>query len=437
MTIEHLRNEFGKHGIQRVKLGVFDIDGALRGKYVSLDKFDSAVTSGIGFCDVLFGWDIADALCDNAKITGWHTGFPDGVCSIDLESFRIIPWEPGTAFFLLDYQSPVAPRQVFRRVLERVQSLGLTPYLSAEYEFFVFRETAESLRAKNFSSLTPLTPGMFGYSVIRAAANPSLFHQIMDDLPKFGIPIEGLHTETGPGVLEAAIGVTSGLDAADRAALFKPAVKEIALAHGVTPTFMAKSSGSLPGSSGHVHQSIWRDGANLFADGVTGPMRHYIAGLVRYVPELMSLFCPTINSYKRTVPGYWAPINSTWGIDNRTTAIRAIPGGAKSSRIELRLTGADINPYLAMAAALAAGVSGFEQELEPPEATVAGYEASNAQPLPRSLAEAAAALRTSELAHDWLGTDFVEHFCGTRDWEVNQYAKAVTDWELNRYFESV
>ena len=339
MTVEKLREEFGKHGIQRVKLGVFDIDGALRGKYVSLDKFYSAVTSGIGFCDVLFGWDIADALYDNATITGWHTGFPDAMCSIDLESFRTIPWETGTAFFLLDYQSPVAPRQVFRRVLERVQSLGLTAYLSAEYEFFVFRETADSLRAKSFSGLTPLTQGMFGYSVIRAAASRSLFHQLMDDLPKFGIPIEGLHTETGPGVLEAAIGVTSGLDAADRAALFKPAVKEIALAHGVVPTFMAKWSGALPGSSGHVHQSLWREGANLFADGVAGPMRHYIAGLVRYLPELMALFCPTINSYKRTVPGYWAPINATWGIDNRTTAIRAIPGSAKSSRIEFACRG--------------------------------------------------------------------------------------------------
>ncbi len=165
-------------------------------------------------------------------------------------------------------------------------------------------------------------------------------------------------------------------------------------------------------------------------------MRHYIAGLVANLPELAAVICPTVNSYKRTVPGAWAPINATWGVDNRTTAVRAIPGGAKSTRIELRLAGADINPYLAMAASLAAGLDGIERKLEPPAPTVNAY-AGDAAPLPRTLAAATKLFRESRMARAWLGDEFVDHYAATREWEVRQFEKAVTDWELARYFESV
>ena len=360
-----IRELFDEHEIQRVKLGAFDIDCTLRGKYVSLEKFWSAAESGTAFCDVVFGWDIGDALYDNGKATGWHTGFPDATASIDLGSFRLIPWEPGTAFFLLDFVNlaGIAPRQVLRRVLEK--AAGYRARFSAEYEFFLFHETPESLRAKSFRNLIPLSPGAFGYSVLRASQNSALALDLFDQLAGFGVPVEGFHTETGPGVYEAAIAVDDALAAADKAALFKTAVKEIAARHGLIPTFMAKWNADLPGSSGHLHQSLWDSERNLFADGAGGMsplMQQYISGLVANLPELAAVFCPTINSYKRTVPGAWAPINATWGVDNRTTAIRAIPGGSKSTRVELRLTGADINPYLAMAASLAAGLDGIERE---------------------------------------------------------------------------
>jgi glutamine synthetase len=230
--------------------------------------------------------------------------------------------------------------------------------------------------------------------------------------------------------------VEEGLAAADRAALFKTAVKEIAARHGAIPTFMAKVSSALPGSSGHLHQSLWKDGENLFNSGAEGMMGSYIAGLVAFMPELMAIFCPTINSYKRTVPGVWAPVNATWGIDNRTTAVRAIPSSGKGSRVELRLTGADINPYLAMAASLAAGLEGIARRLKPPAPLTDAY-ASSAAPLPRSLEEATRLLATSQVARDWLGDTFVDHYVSTRDWEVRQYGKAVTDWELARYLESI
>jgi glutamine synthetase len=445
-----VREAFREHKIRRVKLAATDVDGVLRGKWISTDKFNSMMESSAGFCDVVFGWDIGDALYDNVLYTGWHTGYPDAMCRVDLQSFRLIPWEPGTAMFLLDFiarnEEPlaIAPRQVFQRVLRRAQKMGFRARLSAEYEFFVFRETAQSLRDKNFQNLASLTPGMFGYSVLRASANSELLIEMLAQLEAFGVPLEGLHTETGPGVFEAAIAVDEGIRAADRAALFKTAAKEICGRHGLIPTFMAKWNAKLPGSSGHLHQSLWEgedlQERNLFATDANGCigacMQQYIAGLVANMPDLMACFCPTVNSYKRTVPGAWAPINATWGVDNRTTAVRAIPSSGKGGRIELRLTGADMNPYIAMAASLAAGLDGIERELTLPPPVVNAY-AGEVAPLPRTLAEATRGLRESSVARNWLGDEFVDHYAATRDWEVRQFEQAVTDWELARYLESI
>jgi glutamine synthetase len=436
-----------QHDIHRIKLGGTDIDGVLRGKYISLEKFESAAASGLGFCDVIFGWDMSDVLYDNAKFTGWHTGYPDAHATIDLETLRLIPWEPGTAFFLLDFYSrdrkplDLSPRQVLRKVLDRAEAMGYHAKLAAEYEFWIFRETAESLREKAYRNLHPLSPGMFGYSVLRASQNSDLVVDLMDSLNAFDIPLEGFHTETGPGVYEAAIAVDGGLAAADKAALFKTATKEVCARHNVMPTFMAKWNADLPGSSGHIHQSLVSvaDDRNVFygENGSSDLMRHYIGGLTTYLPELMSMIGPTVNSYKRTVPGTWAPINATWAEDNRTTAVRAIPGSPKSTRIELRLSAADMNPYLAMAASLAAGLEGIERTIDPGAQTTNAYAASECAPLPCDLAAAAAGLRESAMARKWFGDDFVDHYAMTRDWEVRQSRRAVTDWELARYFESI
>jgi len=447
MDIDTVHQQFAQQGIRRVKVGATDIDGILRGKYISLDKFAAAAEGGLGFCDVIFGWDIGDLLYDNASITGWHTGYPDAVARIDLETLRFIPWEPGTAFFLMDLYTKsgqrlaVSPRQLLQAVLERVHAAGFKAMLAAEFEFWLFRETAQSLREKGFRNLNPITPGMFGYSVLRASQMEPLVLDVLDKLAAFRVPLEGFHTETGPGVYEAAITVDEGLAAADKAALFKTAVKEIAARHGIVPTFMAKWSADFPGSGGHLHQSLafLKDGKNAFYDSgrASAFLFHYVAGLVRFLPELMALLCPTINSYKRTVPGTWAPINSTWGDDNRTTAVRSIPGSPKSTRVELRMPGSDANPYLVMAASLAAGLEGIERRLEPPTAVTNAYADPGAAPLPASLAEATARLRASSLARKWFGDEFVDHFAGTREWEVRQHQRAVTDWELARYFESV
>jgi glutamine synthetase len=441
ITLEEVRVKFETAQIKRVKVGAFDMDGVLRGKYVSLEKFYSAVESGFGFCDVVFGWDIGDVLLDNVKLTGWHTGYPDALGVIDLDTVRMIPWEPGTAFFLVDLYTnekqplAVSPRHVLRNALSIAEEAGVKAYFGSEYEFWFFKETPHSIREKGYRDLTPLTPGSFGYSVLRASENAPLVLDILEHMAAFDIPLEGFHTETGPGVYEAAITFDAGLKAADKAALFKTALKEITAKHGVMPTFMAKWNADLAGSSGHVHQSVWANDRNLFHAGPA--MNHYIAGLLHFMPEMMCMLCPTINSYKRTVPGTWAPINATWGVDTRTTAVRAIPGSAKSSRIEMRLSGADMNPYLAMAASLASGLEGIQRRLEPPPAVSNAYEKSVDAPLPKTLAEAVQLFKESAVARKWFGDDFVEHYAATREWEVRLYNKAVSDWELARYFESI
>ncbi len=451
MNIEEIRSELGRRNIKRVKVGGFDVDGVLRGKYIDLPKFWSALEKGFGFCDVVFGWDVADALYDNAAVTGWASGYPDAIAKIDLSTFRVLPSEPQTACFLADFHGrdgkphPACPRSLLKAVAARAESKGFRAFFAAEFEFWLFRETPESLHEKGFRALEPLSPGMFGYSWLRQGQNQELVHDLLDTLEAFGIPVEGFHTETGPGVWEAAIRYSDVVEAADRAALFKTTVKQICHRHGVAVTFMAKWNPDLPGSGGHLHQSLW-DGEsekNLFEstrakDGLSDVARHYLGGLVSLAPEMTALYAPTVNSYKRFVPGVWAPLTASWGVENRTCAVRVIPGGA-GTRIEHRQTGADINPYIAMAACLGSGMYGVENALEPPlpvsgDATAAGAGGAR---IPGTLDEAVCALDASQKAREILGEPFVDHYVRTRDWEARQARRVVSEWELRRYFEAI
>ena len=455
MTLSDVQTAFEERGIRKVKVGAFDIDGVLRGKYISPEKFLSAAQDGFGFCDVIFGWDSSDALYDDrSAFTGWHTGYPDALARIDLGTFRVVPWEPDTAFFIADLHHAdgapllLSPRQLLQKVIGRAEGLGLRPFVAVEYEYFLFQETAHSVREKGYRGMKPLSPGMFGYSVLRASTHAEVVHRIIDEMRAYGVEIEGIHTETGPGVYETALRYDDALRAADKAALFKTGVKEIAARSGLIATFMAKWSADLPGCSGHVHQSLWdREGnQNLFHDErgdrrLSEVARHYIGGQVALMPEVMALVCPTVNSYKRTTPGTWAPTGVAWGVENRTTALRAIPGlSGKSTRVEYRLAGADANPYLAVAAGLASGLYGVERRVDPPPPFSGdAYAAPEGavRPLPRSLEEATEALRSSRAARDLFGDAFVDHFAMTREWEARQFRKAVTDWELQRYFEVI
>lgn len=443
--------ELKQRDVRKVKVAVTDIDGVLRGKYIHIDKFRSAVTNGFGFCNVVLGWDSSDVCYDNVHYTGWHTGYPDAQVKLDLSTYRSVPWDGGVPFFLGEFvgddgQAPLAlcPRQLLKKVVKRAADMGFTAAFGLEFEWFNFKETPQSLRDKGFVRPEPITPGMFGYSLLRAGQNQPFFNAILDELGAFRVPIEGLHTETGPGVFEAAILYSDALEAADRAILFKTSVKEIGARFGIMPSFMAKWNDKLPGSSGHIHQSLWHNGKNAFYDErdpnrMSPTFRHFLAGQMLCVPEILPFFAPTINSYKRLVEGAWAPTKVNWGVDNRTTAFRVIPGSSKSTRLETRVPGADVNPYLAVAAALASGLYGIEKKLELPSDAVRGngYRDEAATKLPGTLFEAATRLGESRIAREIFGESFVEHFVNTRLWEWRQYQTAVSSWELERYFEII
>jgi len=437
----------------RVKVAVSDIDGVLRGKYIHKEKFYSAIDGGFGFCDVVFGWDMMDVTYDNTTMTGWHKGFPDAVARIDPGTFRTVPWDDNVPFFLGEFihqvkgrevPLPICPRQVLKRVLKRAEKLGVMPMCGMEFEWFNFLETPHTWAAKKGVGPTPVTPGMFGYSLLRANENREFFAALMAETEGFGIPIEGLHTETGPGVYEVAILFSEALEAADRAILFKTAAKEIGARFGIMPSFMAKWNPQLPGCSGHIHQSLSDGKKNLFADakgrhGMSRLFESYLAGQVAGLMELAPMYWPTINSYKRLVDGFWAPVKPTWGLDNRTASFRVIASSPKATRLETRCPGADMNPYLAAAACIAAGLSGVEKKLKLTAKPIHGTNqgAENIPRAPRTLIETTRIFKDSELARDWFGDEFVDHFAATRDWEWRQWLDAVTDWEMKRYFEII
>jgi glutamine synthetase len=437
----------------RVKVAVSDIDGILRGKYIHKDKFASAVEGGFGFCDVVFGWDSQDVCYDNTTLTGWHKGFPDAVARIDLGTHRNVPWDDNVPFFLGNFvwtkngkeaPHPLCPRQLLKRVLARAQKLGFTPMCGMEFEWFNFLETPQSWAAKKGVGPEPITPGMFGYSLLRSNASRPFFEALFNDMEAFGIPIEGLHTETGPGVYEAAILFSEALEAADRAILFKTGAKEIGSRYGIMPSFMAKWSAQYPGCSGHIHQSLSDGTKNRFYDakgthGMSKLFESYLAGQVAVAMQFAPMFWPTINSYKRLVDGFWAPVKPTWGVDNRTASFRVISGSPKSTRLETRCPGADVNPYLAMAAVLAAGLHGIEKGMKLTAKPITGTNqgAENIPRAPRTLIETTRIFKESDAARDWFGDDFVDHFAATREWEWRQWLDGVTDWELKRYFEII
>lgn len=450
-NIEDLQKYLDDNGIRHHKIGVFDIDGVLRGKYVDRRKLLSAAEKGFGFCDVVLGWDSADQLYDNARISGWHTGYRDAPVALDLSTLRRIPFEPDTILLVGNFggtYGEVCPRSILARVVQRARRLGFLPMAALEYEFFLFDETPQSAREKRYRSLRPFTPGMFGYSMLRNSVHFDLYHEMLDTMGAMDCALEGLHTETGPGVLEAAIRVDEAVRAADKGALFKTFTKVLAQRRGLMATFMSKWSNDFPGQSGHIHVSLAAAddaGTNRFydADGehsMSSTMRSFIAGQVKYMPEVLPMVCSTINAYRRLVPGMWAPTAANWGVENRTTAIRAIPAGAKGTRSEYRIGPADANPYLALAAALGSGLRGIEENLElgpPAEGNAYEQVAETSLALPTTLAGAADRFQASKVARELFGDAFVDHFAATRHWEDREFRKYVADWDLARYFEII
>lgn len=435
--------------LSHVKVGVFDTDGILRGKYMSKDKFFSALDNGFGFCDVVLGWDSQDQLYDNASYTGWHTGYPDASVRIIPNSCREIPLEQNMLFFLAEFSGKaeeICPRALLRRVCQKAMDMGFQVFSGFEYEFFVFNETPQSIQDKKFQNLQPFTTGDFGYSVIRNTVEADVYHSILNLAEVMNFPIEGLHEETGPGVLEAALVYSGAEQSADRAALFKTFTKILLQKQEKMATFMAKWSADYPGQSGHIHLSLKdsQDNSVFYdtskPDNMSDTMTQFVAGCQLCLPELLAMVAPTINSYKRLVPDLWAPTHASVGVDNRTCAMRIIPGNEKSQRMEYRIGAADANPYVILAAVIASGLWGIENKAEIASmVTGNAYDATlpDSLKLPATLWQASQALKNSDMAKAWFGDAFVNHYVASREWEAREYNKHISSWELERYFEII
>ena len=451
MELDDIVRKLRDSGNNKVKLAVSDIDGILRGKIIHIDKLEELQGRHLGFCNVVFGWDSSDSCYDNSIFTGWHTGYPDAPVTLDASTFRRIPWDGDTPFLLGDYGGDtnngmyICPRSLMKRIAGQCYESGFVPLFAQEFEWNNFLETPRELADRDYHNPTPLTPGMFGYSILRPSMHQEYFNALFEWLDAFDVRLEGLHTETGPGIYEAAIRYDEVLRAADKALLFKSSVKEIAHKFGITASFMAKWNENLPGCGGHIHQSLWdrEKKRNMFYDPgdknrMSKIMKHYLAGQLMCLPYILPMYAPTINSYKRLREGAWAPTNITWGIDNRTTAIRVINPYESACRIEMRVPGSDTNPYLALSASLASGLYGIKHKLELDMASTTGNGYSDANPvLTRTLEEATQAMKESDLARELFGADFVDHFSRTREWEIRKYSQHISDWELKRYLEII
>lgn len=440
-TADNAVKALRKSGAKKIRIGIFDLDAVFREKTVGLEKAEKLLQEGFSFSDVLYKWDIGEETYSGGA-------FADEPAEIDPASGRIYPFAPDTALFVADFTGPhaaISPRNLASAQIQRAADLGYGVRAGFEYEFFVFEETPQSLRDKDFRDLRSAAPGNRTYSAQTPAAEETFLAGLFDTLEAAGIGLDSFHTELGPGCFEAPLLAREGLRAPDDAALFKTLAKAYALRQGRMATFMSKWSNDWPGQSGHLHLSLFRldSGEPVFAAAggegrLNDAMSGFIGGLVTYLPETLAMSAHTVNAYRRLVPGSWAPTHSSWGVQNRSCAVRAIPEPAKAARIEFRVPSADSNPYLALAACLGCGLTGIEENVEPPPASTgdAYQEAvANERTFPRTLLEAAERLGTSGKARSLFGDTFVDWFVKTREWEDRVFRAHVSDLDLRRYFE--
>ncbi|GLA37956.1 hypothetical protein AnigIFM63309_004939 [Aspergillus niger] len=462
----------------KVKVAGVDCDGILRGKVMAKEKFLGIAQKGFGFSSAVFGWDMQDVLyTTEANIAPADSGYVDFLAVPDLNSFRRIPWEDDIPFFLVRFvqnDKPVSAdgRSMLRSICDKLAANSCKGMAGVELEFMNFQTPSEDGYGANGSqtrdiaafldknapgALRPLTAGSFSYSATRPVAYKKYFYDIFDTSARFNCGIEGWHTEGGPGVYEAALKVCDVSDMADKVSLFKLLAKSIGLEHGITPCFMAKPMQGQPGSSGHIHVSLTDlEGKNLFARDTPDPNspwsdaaglsdlgRHFLAGVLEALPDIMPLFAPTINSYKRLVENFWAPVNISWGLEDRMASVRIItppvckPG---ATRFEVRIPGADLHPHYALSVILAAGWRGVEKKLDikVPPVNVQKAEKIKAELLPNTLEEALKRFSDKgSVAREILDPEFVDFFTATREHELRVWREAVTDWEFKRYIETV
>ncbi|WP_153502622.1 glutamine synthetase family protein [Cumulibacter manganitolerans] len=446
LTREDLTGRIRTGAIDTVLTVFTDMQGRLQGKRLHGQYFlDHVLDHGTEGCNYLLAVDVEMNTLDGYQISSWETGYGDMRFSLDLDSIRLVPWLPATALVMCDLTwmdgTPVAqsPRQLLRGQAERAAQLGCTAYAGTELEYIVFDDSYEQAWDAGYRGLTPANRYNVDYSILGGTRVEPLLRDIRNKMFEAGMVVEGTKGECNPGQHETTFLFDEVVRTADQHSVYKNGAKEIAAQHGKSITFMAKYN-EREGNSCHIHLSLrGTDGADVFADsstrtGHSAMFDHFIAGVLATMREFTVLYAPNINSYKRFQPGSFAPTTVAWGRDNRTCAVRVV-GEGSSLRMENRLPGGDVNPYLAIAGMLAAGFYGIETELELEPPIEGNAYASRKPTVPTTLAEARALFASSTIAREAFGDDVVDHYVNAADVEIAAYDSAVTDWELKRGFE--
>ncbi len=445
LAVEELRALVASGEIDTVVLAFPDMQGRLQGKRFAAPFFlDEVLGHGTEGCNYLLAVDTEMNTVDGYEMSSWDRGYGDFAMHPDLTTLRRLPWNEATAMVTADLAwgdgTPVvaAPRQILRRQLERLAEHGFTAHVGTELEFIVFRDSYEQAWDANYRDLTPVNQYNIDYSVLGTGRIEPLLRRIRNEMTAAGLTVESAKGECNPGQHEIAFKYDEALVTCDRHAVYKTGAKEIAAQEGYSLTFMAKYN-EREGNSCHIHLSLQdQEGTNVMAGGdehgMSETMRHFLAGQLAALRDFSLLYAPNINSYKRFQPGSFAPTAVAWGHDNRTCSLRVV-GHGRSTRFENRLPGGDVNPYLAVAGLVAAGLHGIEQRLElPPPCTGNAYTAEYAH-VPTTLREAAELWETSEIAKAAFGPEVVAHYRNMARVELDAFDAAVTDWELRRSFE--
>ncbi|MEK3937268.1 glutamine synthetase family protein [Sporosarcina sp. FSL W7-1349] len=450
LNADTLKDFINEKKIESMIVAGIDMQGKLFGKKIPAKHFLDIMNEGVYTCAVNLAWDVNLNFLDNYDFCSMETGLHDIKLVPDLTTLRLYPGVEKTAIVLGDLfeknQEPVtvAPRNILKKQIEKAEGLGFKAFAASELEFYVYKENHDSVREKGFNNLQPLSPYPIDYSISRLNIDDWFLSKIVNEFEKADIDIESVKGELGKGQYEINFKYSDSLTMADQTAIYKSGTKEIAAVNGLLATFMAKPDTNDAGSSGHTHISLWDSNGenNLFydpssTDGLSKIAKHFLAGMLELTPELMVLYAPYINSYKRIINTGGAPSTNTWGIDNRTTAYR-IDGKNNSCRVENRIPGADANFYLVMAACLASGLYGIENELELPSMTTTdAYVDPNVPQLPTNLVEALDRFKTSERVKEILGEDVVKHYTTAVENEIRDYFFEVTDWERRKYLEHI
>ena len=447
LTFKDLELAVTDGSIDTVLVCMVDMQGRLMGKRFHAKHFISEGHKETHCCDYLLATDLEMGTPDGYAATSWEDGYGDYTMKPDLTTLRKTPWLDGTAMVICDVldhhtheEVTHSPRAILKKQIKRLQEMGFDPIMATELEFFLFEKSFKEIQENGFRELRPISSYNEDYHILQTTKEEHIMRPLRNYLWSAGIPIENSKGEAETGQEELNIKYDNALNTAEHHTIAKHAVKEISWSKGHAVTFLPKWHHDKVGSSSHVHQSLWKNGENAFYDpadklGMSKVMKHYMAGLLSYTSDITFFLAPYVNSYKRFAKGTFAPTRIIWSVDNRTAGFRLCGAGSKNVRVECRIGGSDMNPYLAIAAQIAAGIAGIENKLVLDEPAKGDVYQGDTKMIPASLREAKDALSASEMLKSAFGEDVVKHYCRAAEVELEEFDRVVTDWEIARGFE--